>query len=404
MSKLPLRCAFLIFLPVVGWTASRAEAGTPTVFILDGAHLVQVRQQVQHDPGRHATALRAIRSNGTKALTAGPWSVMDKDFVPPSGDKHDYYSVGPYWWPDPSKPDGLPYVRRDGETNPERNRFDNSGLKATVSAVQDLALAWFFTDDPRYAERAALLLRTWFLDPATKMNPHLQYGQAIPGRTEGRGIGIIDTASLVYLIDAVGLLQTSEAWTDAEHQTLQSWFRAYLDWLLTSTHGKEEGRTKNNHAVWYDVQLASFALFVGDEAVARRILEQAGPNRIATQIEPDGRMPQELARTKSFGYTHMNLRGFLHLARLAEHVEVDLWHFRTDDGRSIEAALNWFEPFVAGRAKWTHPQITAFDPKDASLLYRRASQKLDKSAYRQLGSTIKDPLDVLLWEAARADR
>ena len=259
MSKFQMSCA-LIVLAFVCPSASRAADGTPTVFLLDGVRLAQVRQQVQQGAGELAEALRFIRSQGDKALTARPWSVMDKDFVPPSGDKHDYYSIGPYWWPDPSKADGLPYIRRDGETNPERNRFDNAGLKATVSAVQDLALAWHFTEDSRYAERAALLLRHWFLDPATKMNPHLQYGQAIPGRTEGRGIGIIDTASLVSLVDAVGMLTTSEAWTDADHQALRTWFRAYLDWLLTSTHGREEGRTKNNHAIWYDVQLASFAL------------------------------------------------------------------------------------------------------------------------------------------------
>jgi hypothetical protein len=393
--SLSLACCILSCL-----AAARSTAAPPTVFVLDGPRIAGVRESVLKSPREYEAALQEIRANATDALTAGPWSVMDKRLVPPSGDKHDYYSVGPYWWPDPAKPDGLPYIRRDGEVNPERYEYDSAGLKNVVASTRALALAWYFTGEARYAERAALLLRTWFLDLETKMNPHLQYGQAIPGRTEGRGIGIIDTARLIDLVDSVGLLQTSDAWSAADHRQLQAWFRAYLQWLLTSAHGLDEAKTRNNHAVWYDAQIASFALLVDDRETARETLERVGSQRIATQIETDGRMPHELARTKSFSYTAMNLRGFLHLARLAEHVQVDLWNFRTSDGRSIEAALDWLAPFVAGRKQWTHQQISPMEPSSAFLLYRRAAWKLDKPMYRQLGSQVTDPIDLLLWPEA----
>ena len=224
---------FVMTFAVLLLSATWLTAESPTVFILDGVHLAEMRLNVLERPQDFAVPLRVIRNDADQALREGPWSVMDKEHVPLSGDKHDYYSVGPYWWPDPSKTDGLPYIRRDGEVNPERYEYDNVGLKKTVAAVDDLATAWYFTNEPKYAHRAAVLLRTWFLDPATKMNPHLQYGQAIPGRTEGRGIGIIDTAQLVYLVDAVGLLRLSEVWPDSDHQKLQAWFREYL--AATST-------------------------------------------------------------------------------------------------------------------------------------------------------------------------
>jgi hypothetical protein len=377
--------------------AIRSMADVPSVFLLDGAYLAETRGKVLERPPESEASLKAIRSDAEQALLEGPWSVMDKKHIPPSGDKHDYFSVGPYWWPDPTKADGLPYIRRDGEVNPESYEYDSVGLKNTVSAVEKLARAWYFTNEAKYSEHAALLLRTWFLDPPTKMNPHLQYGQAIPGRTEGRGIGIIDTARLIYLVDAVGLLQSSEAWSASDHSELRAWFQAYLKWILTSPHGKAEANTRNNHAVWYDAQAASFALFVDDKATARQVLEKVGPRRIAAQIEPDGRMPYELARTRSFSYTNMNLRGFLHLARLAEHVDVDLWRYRSADGRSIEAALDWLEPFVAGRKDWDREQISPFDPSSATTVYRRAARRLEKPAYRRLSSAVTDPVENLLW-------
>jgi len=395
--ELSKRCAlsaFVIFF--VSLSTAEAEEG-PRVFLFDGEHLAKTRQEMRSQPRDFAEELKLIREQAEKALTGGPWTVTDKTIIPPSGDKHDYMSVGPYWWPDPDKPDGLPYIRRDGEVNPERKNYDNVGQSKMSGAVRALATGWYFTEEEKYAERAALLLRTWYLNADTKMNPNLNYAQAIPGRTKGRGIGIIDTASLVYLIDAVGLLESSTAWTEEDQRGLQSWFRQYVDWLRTSKNGVAESKTANNHAVWYDAQVACFALFAGEKQLAQDVLSKVGPRRIATQIKPDGRMPHELARTKSFSYTQMNLRGFLFLARLSEHVDVDLWSFETEDGRSLEGALDWFAPYVAKEKPWTHQQIQPIKPDRAALTYRRATRGLPKPAYCEIGELVDDPLSVLLW-------
>ena len=123
-------------------------------------------------------------------MDKGPYSVMDKDIIPPSGDKHDYISQGPYWWPDTTKPDGLPYIRRDGVVNPEREKFtDRRNLSNLLEATDFLSKAYYFSEDEKYATKIIELLQVWFLNDATKMNPHLEYGQGIPGITEGRGIG-----------------------------------------------------------------------------------------------------------------------------------------------------------------------------------------------------------------------
>jgi hypothetical protein len=303
-------------------------------------------------------ALQKLLGEADKALNVGPFSVMQKKLVPPSGDKHDYMSLGPYWWPDPNKPDGKPYIRRDGEVNPESkdSGTDRPAMEKMKSAVETLALAYHFTGEEKYASRAALLLRAWFLDDATKMNPNLNFGQAIPGRVDGRGIGIIDTASLSALCESVELLKPSIAWTDADHKNLQAWFDSYLTWLLNSKHGRDEADEHNNHGTWYDVQTARFALFVGKPAIAKAALERA-KKRIASQIETDGRQPHELARTKSFSYSAMNLTAFFDLATMGEKLGIDLWHYKTPDHRTLRAALDFLAPYADPETKWPHPQI-----------------------------------------------
>jgi alginate lyase len=320
----------------------------------------------------------ALIKQADQALHLPALSVMDKKAKPPSGDKHDYMSVGPYWWPDPSKPDGLPYIRKDGEVNPSRvdDQTDNATFKRLLGAVPTLALAYRETGREEYAAYAAKLLRVWFLDPATKMNPNLNYGQAIPGILDGRGIGIIDSAGLLEVTQALPWLEKSSAWTKADQDGLKSWLAKYCEWLQTSKNGKEEAAAKNNHGTWYDVQVTALAVFTGQNDVARRIVEQAKQKRIAAQIRPDGKMPEELARTNSLSYTTMNTRAFCNLADLAAKVGVDLWHYQTEDGRGIRKAIDFLAQYADPSKDWTFEQIGGVklsSRMDIVVLLRRAA-------------------------------
>jgi hypothetical protein len=382
-------CGLLQFTP-----AARAQQ-PPRVFLLDAKVLVETKRRVTAGDATIAPALGRLRSEADAALNIGPFSVVDNQIVPPSGDKHDYMSIGPYWWPNPDTPDGKPYVRRDGEVNPERNGHDRIPLGRMCDAVDTLALAHYLTGREEYAGRAATLLRVWFLDETTRMNPHLQYGQGIPGRCEGRGIGIIDTACLARLIDSVGMLAGSKAWSPDDQEALQAWFREYLKWVLESEYGRYEARTKNNHGTWYDVQVASYALFVGRRDLAKRVLSEAARRRIARHVEPDGRQPHELARTKSFSYSTMNLRGLCHLAVLGDRVGVDLWGFQTDDGRDIRRALDFLVPYAVGEKPWPYKQITGFHPAGLAPMMRLAAKAYGEPRYGQLTERLRgfDPAD-----------
>jgi hypothetical protein len=340
-----------------------AQTNHPRVFILDAQQLVKTKER-----------LAALERDAAKALESGAFSVVTKDVTPPSGDKHDYMSQAPYFWPDPNRPNGLPYIRRDGERNPEIDKiYDHRVMDQMVSAVETLALAYYFTGKEKYAAKAAALLRVFFLDAPTRMNPNLQFAQAIPGINTGRGIGLIETRGLTRVVDAIGLLAGSKAWTAADQKGMESWFAKFLQWMLESKNGRDEAAAKNNHGSFYDVQVVSFALFLNRRDLARSVLETAKTKRIATQIEPDGRQPLELARTKAWSYSVGNLDGLMLLARLGENVGVDLWNYRTADGRSIRKALEFLTPFALGEAKWNYQQLGEWQPQILFPLIRRAS-------------------------------
>jgi hypothetical protein len=364
---------------------STLAAEGPRVFLLDGDQLQAVRTRTANGDKQFRPAIEALRRDADRALEAGPFSVINKDAVPPSGDKHDYMSFAPYWWPNPDTKDGLPYIQRDGQRNPDIHKLRNrSDLGEMSDTLETLSLAYYFTRDEKYAARARLLIHTWFIDADTRMNPNFEFAQAIRGVNKGRGLGLIESRLFTKVVGAVGLLGNSRSWSQSDERDLKQWFATYLQWMLTSAHGREESAAKNNHGTYYDCQIVTFALFLGKKDLARETVEDAKSKRIAVQVESDGREPLELVRTKAWSYSIGNLSGLMSLARLGEQVGVDLWNYETSDGRSIRAALDFLLPFGIGSKKWPYKQIGGFSRESIYPLLRRAAAKYPESQYQQL--------------------
>jgi hypothetical protein len=335
-------------------------------------------------------AYEALIARADKALAGPVYSVVDKSRVPPSGDKHDYISMGPYWWPDPAQPNGEPYVRKDGEVNPERNTnaFDAGRMDAMAGAVEALSLAYYFTGKSAYATKAAQLLRVWFLDPATRMNPSMTFAQGVPGRTPGRAEGVLDTYRLLRVVESIGVLAPSRTLTAAEQKGLEGWFGDYAAWMQTAPTGRQERAARNNHGVWYDYQLATFALFARQPDLARTVLAGVGKGRIDPQIEADGKLPEELSRTKALHYSYFALEPLVGMAELGPCVGVDLWNYKGPKGQRIRVAFDYLAQFVGNEAAFPYKDLKPQDAtREALPLYDLAAR-----AYGDAGFAAKAEL------------
>lgn len=328
---------------------------------LDFKTLAEKKAKLQSNDPDLLPAYRQLLQDADKLLDYGPVSVMQKPATPPSGDKHDYMSIAPYFWPDSSKPNGLPYVNRDGVVNPEVRQYtDKTNLPKVCENIYVLSLAYYFSGDAKYARHAAKLTETWFLDPATRMNPNLNYGQAVKGVVEGRAEGLIDSRFFIWAIDGVELLRTSKYWPTGDETSLKQWFSSFLTWLHTSKIGQKEMNARNNHGVWYDAQDLAMALYVDSLDLADKIVRRAA-GRLDQQMDSSGLFPLELSRTTSLHYSIFILNAFTVIAQLSEQTTTNLWTLQTPSGRSLKKGFQTILPYITKEKPWPWPQIHEFN-------------------------------------------
>ena len=310
------------------------------------------------------------------ALTRGPYSVVDKTTLPPSGDAHDYWHPAPYWWPNPKTADGLPYVRRDGARVPgtrlyeaASEKYDRTRLQQLFDDTTILALAWKVTGVRAYADHAAELVRHWFIRPPTRMNPHLRYAQVRSGHQndEGTHHGVIEMKDLYYFLDGTRLLEQAGSLDVSDRHAFADWLRHYQAWLSTSQQGIEERRANNNHGTCFDLQIAAIAAYLGDFTLLLSTL-RTSQERLLEQFDTDGRQPHEMERTLTAHYCSFNLQSSVNLAILAERCGIDLWNIAASDGRGLRRAFEWIAPYIGGRA-WPWPQVEPFDTDQFLPLY-----------------------------------
>jgi len=394
--KTYLTCFFIFTVGLVQFTSAQ-----PTkLYLVQPTHIAAVKKVAETDKVIQQE-ISMLAKEADQLLDKRILSVVDKKMPTPCGNKHEYMSMASYFWPDPSKPDGLPYIRKDGQRNPDNDKVtDHKGFDQVTSYVTTLSWAWYFTNDEKYAAKGTELLKFWFVDTATKMLPNLNHAQVIKGIDTGRGIGIIDIHLVPQLLDAISLLQNSKAMKKTDLAAIHEWFGQFLVWLESSQNGMEESKTKNNHKTWYDNLVASIALFCGKTERAKIIFDNA-KTLLAAQIQPDGKQPLELERTNSLSYSTFNLRAWFALATHAESAGVDIWHYETNTGQSIRKALDYMLPYAMDQKKWDYQQIGPYEERDLAYLMILAADKFKDENYKARADKLTKyvtPLQSLLYK------
>lgn len=320
---------------------------------------------------------RRLLPQGDALLAVQPHTIAAIPAPRSPAGRHDYYSEGDYWWPDPANPGG-PYVRRDGRSNPDKFDGHRDALIAFGRTVPALAALWDLTGERRFADAAMRHLSAWFVDPATRMHANLDHAQAIIGVNSGRAIGVIDTLQIAEVARAAALFARRNAPGYAAIRAgVEGWFAAYLDWLTTSPFGTTERDERNNHGTCWLLQAASFAALLGRDDILADARARLRTIIVPTQITPDGRQPLELARTKPYAYSLFNLDVLAASAWLLGGRDLIGW--KTPDGRSIGGAIAWMAPFIADKRRWPFPPdveyFDGFPVRQPSLLFGGIAQR-----------------------------
>ena len=331
--------------------------------LVDIDNLASTKVLIENNDPKLKFAFAQLIEEAETALNEGTFSVTDKEKLPPSEDKHDYASYSRYWWPNPNQTDGLPYIRRDGETNPNSQSLkysDRQRIGSLSLNTETLGLAYYLTGEDKYAKKAAELLRVWFLDEKTRMNPNVNHAQIRPGHNNGTKSGVLDGRLMIRALEGSLLISGSSALSDTEQKGLKDWAAAYFEWLSTNELALEEAASKNNHGSFYDVQAMYFALYSGNQEAATQIAQKFIQHRLYSQIKPDGSMPEEMARTRPLFYSMFNLHAMFLVAHLAEKVDVDVWKADEEDSR-LRAGLDYLVPYTDSNKPWPFATIGETD-------------------------------------------
>jgi len=393
-------CNILYVIVTLLFTASQLDAkGTITY---NDQRLLELKRAFLRNDEKVVAHINTIIESSEQLFFGKPLNIVSgKKRVAPSRDPRDYISLSRYWWPDPDTKDGLPYIRHDGKSNPELEEYDYRKITTLENSVTNLGMLYYITGNNRYAARASEILKEWFLDSVTGMNPNMIYAQYVPGMTYLRGTGILDARSIVYALNGAKLIEGSEFWSDKDKEALKDWVKSFLYWMQNSTQGGLERNASNNHGLWYDIIRMGLLYFTEDYSQVKKVIENSLYKRLDLQQESDGSFPHELARTLGLSYTAFALDAFYEANEIAQNVGLDLWKITTPNGRSLAKGVEFAYPFFLEPHKWKYQQISPFETDRGAMILYIAGLKLNKREYletaKKIGYTTKSSFKSLLY-------
>ena len=388
-----------LLLVVFGLMSGSTNAST--LLLLDKDNLDQIKVKIDRQDLFVMPAYQTLISKAEKTLSMDRLSVVDKSLTPPSQDKHDYISLGPYFWPNPKTKDGYPYIRRDGKVNPNALiDSDSPRLVRLANALETLALAYYYTNNTKYAQRAVEMIQIWFINDSTKMNPHLKYAQGIPGTVPGRALGILDGRHFVRILDSITLIENSNLLSSKDLEIIKQWVKDYQNWLLNGEYAYEESHHPNNHGTFYDYQVVGYALYLEQPKKAKELLTNAQYIRLGSHIGSKGQNFHELERTRPLHYSLFDLEAMIGLALYSDHYDdVNFWTF-TINQTSLKKAIDYVVKYKNNRDIWLvkNEKVNFMDLTPTLLV---AAQKYQTDEYNKeilkLWRSKQDDISFMKW-------
>src|SRR5262249_13947797 len=177
---------------------------------------------------------------------------------------------------------------------------------------------------------------------------------------KGRGTGIIDTVHLIEVARSAKILARAGLLGEADLAGTKQWFADYVKWLTTSANGLEEMKAGNNHGTCWVMQVAAFADFLEDQSQLANCRRRFKEVLLPDQMAADGSFPQELRRTKPYGYSLFNADAMATICQILSAPQDNLWNFSTSDGRSMHSAVAYLFPYVKDKSTWPHQHDVAY--------------------------------------------
>ena len=333
--------------------------------------------------------IESFEKTAAKYMKMAPLTVTAKKILPPSKDPRDYMTLSPYWWPDSTKVDGLPYIRKDGERNPEVYEYpERENADLLGDATLCLGVLYYITGKEEYAQPCANLLRTWFTDPKLGMNPNMNYAQHVPGMKSMRGSGFIDSRRFSRALGVAKLIEGSSAWTPADKKKLDDWATAFCYWMENSSQGQRESKAENNHGLWYETIHLMVLAYLDRTDRIKEVTQQSILPKIGAQIADDGSLPEELKRTLSLHYSTFVLEALMEANQITSQVGINLWTTPAPNGKKVSQALAYLYPFYLQPENWKFKQIKPFEQSRAAIILYESGTALANQQYLDAASRI----------------
>jgi hypothetical protein len=396
---------FVAMLATLGMAAQAMAMPAPMTIVSD-EEADPLRSAIARKEAWTTDAVRHLRADADRRMLQGPWSVTIDRPAGSALDPHDYYSEAAYYWPNPEDPDG-PYILREGRLNPERFNANRTALTMMCDTVFALGTAAYLFDDSRYALRAVRVIHTWFINPRTRMNPHLEYAGAIRGLNMGRPEGLLEGRVFIRAIQGMEFLSRTGNWDAKDQEAVRRWFQDYLQWLTQSKYAMEEKNSGNNQASWWTAQVAAVATFVENDAAMKMAFGYYHDRIFPRQIAENGSAPREEARVSPW-YSVFNLEAFTLVCRIAQVQGTDLWSVRAKNGLGLGGVIDYLKPYLVDPRRFSREQAMDLDT-DALYFLAFAGMGMKNPAYIALYQKLEHPerawlslVDLLVgrWEAA----